>query len=43
MRYPKIIDEPDGGMITIVRLVLTVHNPVAFVVIYNSNDFRFYK
>ncbi len=28
MRYPKIIDELYGGKITVVRLVLTIPNPM---------------
>jgi pentose-5-phosphate-3-epimerase len=31
MRYPKIIDKLNGGIITIIQLVLTIHNPIAFV------------
>lgn len=31
MRYPKIIDELNDSVVTIVQLVLTIHNPIAFV------------
>ena len=31
MRYPKIIDELNGGKITVVQLVLTIHNTIEFV------------
>ena len=31
MRYPKIIDELNDSVLTIVRLVLAIHNPIAYV------------
>ena len=31
MRYPKIIDELNGSVVTAVQLVLNIHNTVAFV------------
>ena len=31
MRYPKIIDKLNGGIITIIQLVLTIHNSIVFV------------
>ena len=31
MRYPKIIDELNDSVVTVIQLVLTIHNPIAFV------------
>lgn len=31
MRYPKIIDELNDSLVTVIQLVLTIHNPIAFV------------
>ena len=36
MRYPKIIDELNDSVVTIVQLVLTIPNPIDFVKNYDK-------
>lgn len=37
MRYPKIIDELNDSVSSIVQLVLTIPNPIDFVKNYDKN------
>ena len=36
MRYPKIIDELNDSMITVVQLVSTIPNPIDFIKYYDT-------
>lgn len=36
MRYPKIIDELNDSMITVVQLVSTISNPIDFIKYYDT-------
>ncbi len=38
IRHTKIIDELYGGKITVVQLVLTIHNPIDFIKNYDKID-----